>query len=446
MQTQFQKNINKEFIGKAQIKFSDDTIYDGNFQIYLLNSGYLIGSIVFTTLNQFLEDKINQKLTFNLSGKEQDTGLKVVAEGCVIYSVYETEIPQFSYPLISSGFLIHKVRVYDDHVLRRLDPKNILCFQFGIINYYSASAFSIGTEVGKIESINILSNDEIPIFRKSLLPFITTVFNVEVKSVKPFEEHIEDVKHVMSKVLNLTSFALTTEHKWSYYKVFQDTFSGPFIFSEIVRIIPVIPNSHANVDDASLQLFLNLCYKNYNNELIERYNFPLALKWYLDSVSLKYDVMQYISAAISLESILSKYSDENGLILERAKFRKLKTKLEKVIRNETEGATSSHDIQFMCNSLQNINRRHYMEKAIQLFKSLNIYDSEIEKTLRDISKVRNTIAHTGKFMNMNNESITIQETYFKLFNALSKFFFRILVNDQEIFNKEYHNIVWETSK
>jgi hypothetical protein len=47
---------------------------------------------------------------------------------------------------------------------------------------------------------------------------------------------------------------------------------------------------------------------------------------------------------------------------------------------------------------------------------------------------------------MNNESISIHNTYFKLFNALSKFFSRVLVNDQEIFNKEFHNIVWETSK
>jgi uncharacterized protein YutE (UPF0331/DUF86 family) len=250
----------------------------------------------------------------------------------------------------------------------------------------------------------------------------------------------------MSKVTDLTSFALTTEHKWSYYKVFQDSFSGAFIFSEIVRIIPLIPNSHTNIDEASLQRFLNLTYKNYNNELIEKYNFHLALKWYLDSVSLKYDVMQYISAAISLESILSKYSGENGLIIDKGKFRKLKTKLEKVIRNEIEGTISNYDIQFMYNSLQKINRRHYMDKAISLFKSLNIYDSETEKTLRDISKVRNIITHTGKFTNMNNESISIHDTYFELFNLLSKFFFRILVNDYDIFSKEFHNIVWKAYK
>jgi hypothetical protein len=446
MQTQFQKNINQEFRGKAQIKFSDDSHYEGNFQIYLLNSGYLIGSILFTTLDRFLQDKINQKLTFSLSGEEQDTGFKVVAEECAIYSVDKSEIPQFSYPVISSGFLIRKVRVYDEHVLGRLDPKNKLCFQFGIVNYYSLGTFSIATEVGNIQSVNILSNEEIPIFRKSLLPIITTVFNIKVERIKPLEKHIEDITNVMTKVLDLTSFALTTEHKWSYYKVFQDDFSGPFVYSEIVRIIPVIPNSHSNVDDASLQQFLNLCYKNYNNELIEKYNFRLALKWYLDSVSLKYDVMQYISAAISLESLLSIYSEENGLILDKGTFRKLKTKLEKVIRNEIEGVIPIQDIQFMCNSLQTINRRHYMNKAEKLFKSLDIYDSETEKALRDISTVRNVIAHTGKFTNMNNECKSIHDTYFELFNLLSKFFFRILINDQEIFDKEFHNIRWGTFK
>jgi hypothetical protein len=200
MQTQFQKNIYKEFRGKAQIKFSDDSIYEGNFQIYLLNSGYLIGSIVFTTWNQSLQDKINHLLSFNLSGKEQGTGFKVVAEGCIIYSVYEAGLSEF--PLISSGFLISNVRIYDDKALKRLDPKDKLCFQFGIINYYSISTFDIDTEVGNIKSVNILSNDEIPIFRKSLLPLISTVFNIEIESVKPLEKHIEDIKHVISKVLD----------------------------------------------------------------------------------------------------------------------------------------------------------------------------------------------------------------------------------------------------
>jgi hypothetical protein len=441
----FNKNVNQEYRGtKGRLTFADGEDYEVTFQIYLLNSGYLIGSVWFTSLNQSLEAELNTKQTFVLNGKTQNK-LDVMAEGCSFYSITNKRIDQFPYPIIICGFTINTVKVYDGQVAKSLNNnKTILNFEFGILNYYSTCQFSIDTEVGNVQKVDILTDDEIPIFRKSFMPFISSILELKVENNKPLQEHISEITKVISKILDLTSFALTTEHKWCYYKVFKDDTHRQFIFSKLVNTIPKLPNSHNNISDSCIQDFLNLCYRNYDDHL-ETYNFSFALKWYLDSLSLKYDVMQFISASIALETILA-YSEADQFILDGKTFKKLRKSLAKEINDNLQEQVPKEDILSIVGSLSQLNRRHYKNKVIELLQSLGIFDTGIEKKLSNIIKVRNKITHTGKFKDLSSKDKSVVEAYFELFNILSKIFFRLLVNDLEIYKKEFHDMEWQQLK
>lgn len=343
------------------------------------------------------------------------------------------------------GFTINKVKICNDEEIKNLnDKKTTLYFEFGVLNYYSTSRFSIDTEVGNIQNINLLTDDEIPISRRSFLPFISSILNLKIESNKPLQDHIKEITKVISKILDLTSFALTTEHKWCYYKVFKEDSHRQFIFSELVNTIPRLPNSHSNISDSHIEDFLNLCYRNYDDHL-DKYNFSFALKWYLDSLSLKYDVMQFISASIALETILA-YSETNEFILDKKVFKKLRKGFEKEIKDKLQEKVPTEDILSIICSLPNLNRRHYKNKAIELLQSLGIFDIDAEKKLNNIIKVRNKIAHTGRFKDLLSKNRSVVEPYFELFNLLSKIFFRILVNDLDTYNKEFHDMEWQQLK
>lgn len=69
--------------------------------------------------------------------------------------------------------------------------------------------------------------------------------------------------------------------------------------------------SHNNIDDSRLRDFLNMTYNNYDTDLFNK-KYTTALAWYLDSLSLRYDVMRFISASTAFESILQAYHSEGG--------------------------------------------------------------------------------------------------------------------------------------
>jgi hypothetical protein len=152
--------------------------------------------------------------------------------------------------------------------------------------------------------------------------------------------------------------------------------------------------------------------------------------------------MQFISASIALETTLA-YSGANESILKNKVFRKLRKDLEKVTKDNLQGKVPSEDIRSVLDSLSNIHRRHYKKKTIELLQSLAIFDTDIEKKLNKIVPVRNKIAHTGRFKALLSNNGSVTESYFELFNLLSKIFFRILVNDVDTFNREFHDMEWQ---
>lgn len=418
MTSAFTNYVNKEFSGDGNITFNDGAQYQGKFQIYLFNAGNLNGSILFRLSSSNLGNRLSQGQTFTVNG-ELENGLKIQAEDCACYSYIPFESNNSSFPL-KARFQISRLKIYDESKLKKIEnPDAKIYFHFGILNYYAQSSFSLNTEVGVIKSKNFLSDEEIAIFKYSFIPFISASFDLEFKGQHSLENKKILAFQVLSKLLDLTSFALNTEHRCSHYKIyFDDLNESKFAYSECINRLPRLPDSHNNIDDTRLQDFLNLTYESINEEIENRYSFSLALKWYLDSVSLRYDIMQFISAYIALESLLGTLSEKDESILGKSNFDKLYKKFEGIMATDLRGVITDEDFESMLRALSNINWRHTQRKAKQLLESLKILDDETRESLREVTKLRNKIIHTGRFKISNSNEKIVVNTYFKLFRLL----------------------------
>jgi hypothetical protein len=440
----FKKYLHHEFSGKGNIRFQDETSYSINFQIYLYNSGGLGGSMLFTSYDDRLNETITRNETFTLDGETQD-GLTLSAEHCGFYSFTPTEL--INIPLLTARFIVSRLKIFDGTKLKNAnDEKVTLDFQFGILNYYSPTNFLLRTEIGEIQSSNILSDEEITIFKNSFIPFISTVFRIQIQCQKSLEFTKQTVLKVIRNVLELTSFALTTEHRWSYFKIYLIDSHGEleFAYSECINQLPRPAESHNNIAYSRLQEFLDSSYNNYNpDELNKKYNFHRALLWYLDSISLRYEVMRYISASTALESILAAFNSDSEEIISKKQFRDLSRKIKNTINDELSGKISQQKIEMMLKKLPNINRHrhHYMSKVENLLEALGILDDKTKNSLSEIIDVRNKVTHTGTSKDLDKEKIA--ETYFKLFSLLTKIFFRILVPSKDVFTQEFHDTTWK---
>lgn len=445
MSYEFKKYVLHEFPGNGRIILQDGREYTTTFQIYLLNSGNLVGSLWFTKVDDKLNDVVNLDETFRLDG-EGERGLKILAEQCAFYSYSLRDNDNFPVPLLTAGFIISVLKVYNAQSLENLEKEGTtLCIEVGISNYYSTNNFLVHTEIGEIRSFSYLSQEDIAIFKKMFIPFNTICLQLKVRGEKSFEATKQEIFKVIEKVLDLTSFALTSEHRWSYYKIYQNQFlDSQFMYYESISRLPKLPNSHNNISESRIGDFLNKSYYRYTDQLNTKYNFSLALGWYLDSVSLRYDVMKYISASTALESILDAFSTESELILSKKDFDELRKKIEAIIENEIGEKIPPEDLELMLSHLPNINRRSYRIKAEALLGSLGILDDQTTGLLSNIITVRNEVTHKGKYGRNNLDIEKVAKTYLKLFSLLTRIFFRILVPDDTTFYQEFHNKTWKT--
>jgi hypothetical protein len=208
------------------------------------------------------------------------------------------------------------------------------------------------------------------------------------------------------------------------------------IYYESKSRLPFTPNPHYIIEEHRLTEFLNKSYYNYTELLNKKYNFTLALKWYLDSNALRYEVMKFISASTSLESILDSFSTESEAVLPSAVFKKVRNKIEPIIRNEIGNQIPLEDIGSMLQLIPDINRRSYRKKAVRLLESLGVLDNNTREVLKEIIKVRDRITHSGRFVDPKDRT-RAAKAHLELTSILTKVFLKILVPDDDTFYQQF---------
>lgn len=437
MTDNFEKYVLYHLYGNGRVILKDGSDNTASFEIYQLNPGNLVGSLFFTKIDSKLDYVIKSAEKFIFDGKTA-SGLKISAEKCRAYSYTEPIIQDkdLSIALLTARFHIHVLRVYNPDKLENIEKEGTsLCIEIGVLNYYSTANFLINTEIGEIESYNRLSNDDINILRNLHIPNNTSVLRLKVKGEQTIEATLEKTLRVIDKILELAGFALCTELRWSRYSIFLNEFSdSQFLYYGAESRLPINPDAHYNIEETRIADFLSKSYNNYSDQLNVKYNFTLALKWYLDSMTSRYEVMRFISASTSLESILDSFSPGSESFVPKNEFNELREKIKSLIKNEIGSVITPDDLELMLKRISDINRRSYRKKAEKLLESLGILDDHTRETLKDIIEVRDGITHSGRFVDPE-DSRKAARMYFELIDILSKVFIKILVPDDDSFYK-----------
>jgi len=193
----FKKYIHYEFYGEGKIILEDSAENTAYFQIYQLNPGNSVGFLSFTKTDSKLDDVLKFKKTFRIDGKTVN-GLRISAEGCAVYS--------YTFNLIDNSpenakFLIKVLKVYNINNLDNLEKQEItLCFEIGLLNYYSTTNFIINSEIGEIQIIDRLTNDDINLFKNLHIPDNTSLLRLQVKSEKSFEATKKKIFEIVNKI------------------------------------------------------------------------------------------------------------------------------------------------------------------------------------------------------------------------------------------------------
>jgi hypothetical protein len=242
----FKKYSIIDFSGVGKVIFDDNTDNTATFQIYQLNQGNVVGSILFRKIDiSRLDDVIHSRKIFRFEGetvKEQ----KVSAERCAFYSTIFRKVNNLAASAMISRFLINALKLYNKDNLENLEKARLsLCFEIGVLDYYSRTNFSINTEIGEIQNISRLTDDDFSALWKLHIPINTSILRLKVESEKTFEITKQKIFKVVDKILELVSFALCTRIRWSYYSVYLNEFSASqLIYYESQTQLPSVPNPH----------------------------------------------------------------------------------------------------------------------------------------------------------------------------------------------------------
>lgn len=220
------------------------------------------------------------------------------------------------------------------------------------------------------------------------------------------------------------------------FRFFLNKFDSQLVYYVSESRLPINPDTHYNIEESKIADFLSKSYNNYTDQLDTKYDFSIALKWYLDSMGLRYEVMRFISASTSLESILDSFSTESRAVLPKKEFNKLRKKIKPLIENEIGNVTPPDDLESMLKRIPEINRRSYRKKAEKLLESLGILDNHTREVLKEIIEVRDKITHSGRFVDPEDKR-KAANMYFELISILTKVFLKILVLDDNTFYQQY---------
>jgi uncharacterized protein YutE (UPF0331/DUF86 family) len=107
-----------------------------------------------------------------------------------------------------------------------------------------------------------------------------------------------------------------------------------------------------------------------------------------------------------------------------------------MIRNEIDNQIPSEDVQSMLQKISDINRRSYRKKTEGLLNNLGILDNHTREVLKEIIKVRDSITHSGRFVDPKDKT-RAAKAYFELTSILTKVFLKILIPNDDSFYRQH---------
>jgi len=418
-----------EIKGKGKVKFSGGAEGDTNFSIKMLRNGLTEGQLEFVPPDISLLTPISNFEEFNLEGKTEDD-LNIVVKDCHILSLdHHSGQP----PSIKLMFSMSNVKIEPDSLKSK--PIKELLIKFTLVNVHEVMPAKVDTELGELNFVNYVGiKDLVKIIRSHKISLVTSELQIHTKpdGSKTLEEIKQNASNISTNFLKITSLAQTVWHGKSMLGVYeknQNSDGYHRIYWELLYPKTKSPISLGIVNMVSFPYFVKSAWKEYSEELDDKYGFNLALEWYLDSWSASILESQFLNATTCLELLMDKFHSMNNseLIVSEEKFSDFQKNVKECVKEKAKslGFEESTRALFYDKLGKGLNRRSYVDKARMLLEHWKIKFDDLNITIDDIVSIRNEITHRGQ-PSGDEESKRLFKIYKALITILTRIFLAML--------------------
>jgi RecQ mediated genome instability protein len=141
---------------------------------------------------------------------------------------------------------------------------------------------------------------------------------------------------------------------------------------------------------------------------LNKYGFDIAIELLVESLQNEILQLNFLVATTCFETLMHHYHKINNTeyVLDDEEFKIIYNELKKKSKEVLKQMDKCEDIRkSVYESLQEIKRRHYSEKAKKLLVKWNVHYADIEITIDEIVKTRNNIVHAG------GDNLTDEESF-----------------------------------
>ncbi|MBN1761781.1 MAG: hypothetical protein JW878_01710 [Methanomicrobia archaeon] len=299
-----------------------------------------------------------------------------------------------------------------------ISPEDQLFIEYGIINIDLGRLNSgyIKTGIGKITLSKLEDHEEViekmKIFKTPLLSGVINIKAENISKFDSFESYFKEVDETVAKILELLSLAQSTYLSYCSIRICsKPTDSSDLDEFETKKLILLdLKTKTPNLGEPLIQdwedvrEFISNTFAKYS-DVLKKYDFNIALEWYLDSLISGVLQSKYLMACTCFELLKDRYNKiiAEEYILEKAFFSdkiypNLKENMKEILKeNGIDKDTAEHKrirAEIYAN-LKGVNRISFTSSLLRLLDDLQIIHNDLFRDINMIAKIRNQITHRG---------------------------------------------------
>jgi len=214
---------------------------------------------------------------------------------------------------------------------------------------------------------------------------------------RPFEAWLSDCDAIVSRVLDMVSFAEGGLIRWSARRIEDST---ELVAIDCEGAKESGPSFDGFYSHLNLQPVLDLAIQRYTEELCESTGLAIALEWFVHHP--RYAELQLLSASTALEHLIATFVKKHGvpMLMEPQAFKGHLSRTQELWKEVAAGTKADERaaIERILNKLTRLNEGSFYDKLVAMTRSYQIPLANIDlRQIKDAIDARNLVVHRGLF-------------------------------------------------
>ena len=256
---------------------------------------------------------------------------------------------------------------------------------------------------------------------------------------RPFEAWLSDCDAIVSRVLDMVSFAEGGLIRWSARRI-ED--SKELVAIDCEGAKESGPSFDGFYSHLNLQPVLDLAIQRYTDELCERTGLAIALEWFVHHP--RYAELQLLTASTALEHLIATFVKEHGvpMLMEPQAFKGHLSRTQELWKEVAAGMKGDERaaIERILNKLTRLNEGSFYDKLVAMTELYQIPLANIDlRQIKEAIDSRNLVVHRALFRSEKERRL---HEYVVLLRELLKRIFLTLLGYQGQYFSLLHGPQW----